>query len=95
MTKIIVDINVANLEIRALRPLVQTAMPTSEVAKIGWWESKEASQERLNKRELGLLKVKALKKAERIVNREGGINILGQYGSIEIDEKDFVNHNHQ
>jgi len=35
------------------------------------------------------LKGQALKKAEKLVNENGGINIPGEYGSLEIDEKDF------
>jgi hypothetical protein len=44
----------------------------------------------LNKREFGYLKGAALKKAERIVDKLAGINISGEYGSIEIDESDFI-----
>ena len=34
--------------------------------------------------------VKALRKPVKIVNKFGAINISGEYGSIDIDEKDFV-----
>lgn len=34
------------------------------------------------------LKGKALRKAEKVVDKYGGINISGVYGSIEIDERD-------
>jgi len=36
------------------------------------------------------LKGKALKKAERLVNKQGSISTSREYGSISIDEKDFV-----
>jgi hypothetical protein len=44
----------------------------------------------LNKRQLGYLKGKALRKAESIVDRYGAINISGVYGSIEIDQNDSI-----
>ncbi|MGA9150212.1 MAG: hypothetical protein WBZ36_06525 [Candidatus Nitrosopolaris sp.] len=45
---------------------------------------------RLNNRIFGNLRGKALKKAQRIVDRFGSISTSGEYGSIEIDSKDFV-----
>ena len=88
MMMIIVDIDVANLQIRAAKPQIQTPMPNDDVGKILFWNSVDL--DRLNKREYGELKGKALRKAERIVNKFGGINISGQYDSIEIDERDFI-----
>jgi hypothetical protein len=63
-------------------------MPNDDVGKMLFWNN--VNLDRLNKREYGELKGKALSKAERIVNKYGGINISGQYGSIEIDERDFI-----
>jgi hypothetical protein len=45
---------------------------------------------RLNNRIFGNLRGKALKKAQRIVDRFGSISTSGEYGSIGIDSKDFV-----
>jgi hypothetical protein len=36
------------------------------------------------------LKGTALAKAAKLLNQNGGINISGEYGSIEIDEKEFI-----
>jgi hypothetical protein len=33
---------------------------------------------------------KAFEKDSRIVNRHSGLDIAGEYGSIEIDDRDFV-----
>ena len=85
---IIVDIDVANLQIRAAKPQLQTIMPNDDVGKMLFWNSVDL--DRLNKRQYGELKGKALRKAERIVNKFVGINISGQYGSISIDEADFI-----
>ena len=87
MTKIVIDIDVANLTIRAFKPEIQTLMPNDDLGKQFFWNNVDL--ERLNKRQFVLLKGAAYRKAERIVERYGGINVSGQYGSIEIDEKDF------
>jgi hypothetical protein len=50
----------------------------------------ESQREIFNESRFGTLNGKALKKAERLVNQNGGINISGQYGSIEINEEDFI-----
>jgi hypothetical protein len=87
--KAIVDIDVYNCQIRAFLPKNQRdACPTDQIGKIIWY--KNVDFDRLNNRVFGFLKIKARKKAEKIVDREGGINISGMYGSIEIDEKDFI-----
>jgi hypothetical protein len=39
---------------------------------------------------VGTLKGAALKKAKRAIGRNGSLNMSGFYGSIEIDESDFV-----
>jgi hypothetical protein len=37
-----------------------------------------------------MLKRSALKEAFRIVRDNGGLDVSGEYGSIEINDKDFV-----
>jgi hypothetical protein len=87
--KIIVDIDVWNCEIRAFKPEDQaTPMPNDDVGKTLFWNI--TPSERFNKRQLGSLKGNALTKARSIVDKYGHINISGVYGSIEIDEEDFV-----
>jgi hypothetical protein len=87
--KIIVDLDVWNCQIRAFKPDDQSNIcPTNAVGKLLWYQT--IDQTRLNKRVMGTLKGKGLKKAEKIVDREGAINISGWYGSIIIDENDFV-----
>lgn len=46
--------------------------------------------ERLNKRVRGTLNGAALRKAKRVIDRNGSLNMSGIYGSIVIDEKDFI-----
>ena len=46
--------------------------------------------DRLNKRQRGTLKGRGWRRARRIVNMFGSIYTSGEYGSIEINEKDFV-----
>jgi len=85
---IIVDVTVANCEIRAARPDIQSPMPNTDSEKIAWWDS--VSLERLNKRTWGHLKGRALQKAKRIVDKNGSISTSGEYGSIEVDEREFI-----
>jgi hypothetical protein len=83
----IVDVTVANCSIRAEKPAQEyqnMPMPTNEVEKIIWFESAGLPSDRLNKRQFGYLKGKALTKAQKIVNENGGINTSGEYGSISI-----------
>jgi len=86
--KIIVDIEVSNGQIKAYKPEIQTFMPNDDVNKNLFWSTVEI--ERLNKRQQGELKGKGLKIAEDIVNQYGSISTSGIYGSIEIDENDFI-----
>jgi len=86
--KIIVDIEVWNRSILAFKPEIQTMMPTQEPQKNLFLNTEES--DRLNKGEIGHLNRNALKEAEKIVNKEGGIEISGWYGSILIDENDFI-----
>lgn len=46
--------------------------------------------ERLDNRVFGKLKRGALKQAFRIVRDNGGLDISGEYGSLEVRDKDFV-----
>jgi bisphosphoglycerate-dependent phosphoglycerate mutase len=61
--------------------------PTGQVEKILWWNC--VSSQRLNERVYGYLTGKALRQARKVVDSNGMINVSGEYGSIEIDEKDF------
>lgn len=45
--------------------------------------------ERLQRRTYGRLKGKALEKALRVVMENGELNIAGEYGSIEINKREF------
>ncbi|MFB5599088.1 MAG: hypothetical protein ACE5SW_02530 [Nitrososphaeraceae archaeon] len=85
---IIIDIDVSNCQIRALKANIQTLMPDDKVGKSLFWNTVEL--ERLHKRQIGGLKGKGLKKVEEIVNRYGSITTNGLYGSIEIVENDFI-----
>jgi hypothetical protein len=46
--------------------------------------------DRLQNRVYGRLKGKALKQAFKVVRDNGGLDIAGEYGSLEIDDKVFV-----
>jgi hypothetical protein len=39
---------------------------------------------------MGTLKCAAPRKAKRVIDRNGALNMSGIYGSIEINERDFV-----
>ena len=85
--KIVIDISVANCHIFALKPEIQIPMPDTDAEKIIWWGTVDL--QRLNKRVAGTLKGNALKKAEKIVDKYGMINMSGEYGSIEVNEDDL------
>jgi len=86
--KIIVDLDVCNCPIRAFKPEIQVPLCNSDVEQMLFW--KGASPGRLNKRVMGTLRGAALKKAKRLINRNGSLNLCGIYGSLEIDESDFI-----
>jgi hypothetical protein len=88
---IVVDVIVANCQIRALRPVFDSknAMPNSGAEKLVWWRNTTDS-DRLNRRVLGCLCGKALKNAQKLVSKNGGINISGEYGSLLVSEEDFI-----
>ena len=86
--KIIVDLDVWNCQIRAFKPELQVPLCNSDVEQMLFW--KGASPDRLNKRVMGMLKGLALKKAKMVIDRNGSLNMSGIYGSIEIDESDFI-----
>jgi hypothetical protein len=46
-------------------------------------------EERLQRRVFGRLKGAALKEVYRIVGDNGGLDISGEYGSLEINDDDF------
>jgi hypothetical protein len=39
---------------------------------------------------MGTLRGAALRKAKMVIDRNGSLNLSGIYGSIEIDESDFI-----
>jgi hypothetical protein len=87
---IVVDVIVANCQIRALRPVFDSknAMPNSGAEKLVWWNTTDS--DRLNRRVLGCLCGKSLKNAQKLVSKNGGINISGEYGSLLVSEEDFI-----
>ena len=46
--------------------------------------------DRLNKRVMGTLKCAAPRKAKRVIDRNGALNMSGIYGSIEINEREIL-----
>ena len=86
--KIIVDLDVWNFQIRAFKPDIQVPLRNSDVEQMLFW--KGAPSDRLNKRVMGTLKGAGLRKAKKVIDRNGSLNMSGIYGSIEIDENDFV-----
>ena len=86
--KIIVDLDVWNCQIRAFKPEIQVPLRNLDVEQMLFW--KDAPSDRLNKRVIGTLKGAGLTKARRVIDRNGSLNMSGIYGSIEIDENDFV-----
>ena len=86
--KVIVDLDVWNCQIRAFKPEIQVPLRNSDVEQILFWKC--APSDRLNKRIMGTLKGAGLRKAKKVINRNGSLNMSGIYGSIEIDEIDFV-----
>ena len=86
--KIIVDLDVWNFQIRAFKPDIQVPLRNSDVEQMLFW--KGAPSDRLNKRVMGTLKGAGLRKAKKVIDRNGSLNMSGIYGSIEIDETDFV-----
>lgn len=65
----------------------QAQLTKSDAEHMLFW--KGAPSERLDKRVRGTLKGAALEKA-RVINRDSSLNLSGIYGSIEIDERNFV-----
>jgi hypothetical protein len=86
--KIIVDLDVWNCQIRIFKPEIQVPLRNSDVEQMLFW--KGAPSDRLNKGVMGTLKGAGLRKAKKVIDRNGSLNMSGIYGSIEIDENDFV-----
>ena len=86
--KIIVDLDVWNCQIRAFKPEIHVPLRNSDVEQMLFW--KGSPSDRLNKRVMGTLKGAGLRKAKKVIDRNGSLNMSGIYGSIEIDETDFV-----
>jgi hypothetical protein len=96
---LLVDIVVRNHEVVAARPTRVTAPPIILVRTEGGhvlpaikWPSNFSNgmSDRLQNRVYGRLKGKALKQAFKVVRDNGGLDIAGEYGSLEINDKDFV-----
>ncbi len=86
--KIIVDLDVWNCQIRAFKPEIQVPLRNSDVEQMLF--CKDAPSDRSNKRVRGTLKGAGLRKAKKVIDRNGSLNMSGIYGPIEIDENDFV-----
>jgi len=98
---LMVDIVVSNGQIKAAKPLRPTAVPIilqytpegTTAARLLWKRyHNDNMNERLADRTYGFFREgsNALAKARRIVNKHGGLDIAGEYGSIDIDDSDFV-----
>ena len=89
---ILVDVIVTNCQIRALRPVFDSTnpMPNSDAEKLVWWRNTTDS-DRLNRRVLGSLRQGFfLKNAQKLVSKNVGINISGEYGTLLVSEEDFI-----
>jgi hypothetical protein len=86
--KIILDLDVWNCQIRAFKSEIQIPLGNSDVEQLLF--GKGSPSERLNKRAMGTIKGAVLRKAKRVIDRNGSLNMSGIYGSIVIDEKDFI-----
>jgi hypothetical protein len=86
----IVDIVVTNLQILGAipSPRIPIPMPNDDVGKVVFFAT--VGSERLNNRTYVRFKGKAARKAARIVDKFGSIGTSGEYGSIDIDEHDFI-----
>ena len=96
-----VDIVVSNCQIMAAKPMKPTAVPIileytpegTTVARLLWKRYNDDNMnERLANRTYGSFREgsNALEKARMSVNKHGGLDTAGEYGSIEIDDSDFV-----
>jgi hypothetical protein len=70
-------VDVWNCQIRAFKPEIQTPLANSDAEHMLFW--KDAPSERFNKRVMGTLKGAALKKAKRVIDRNGSLNMSGIY----------------
>jgi len=95
----LVDIVVYNHEVIAAKPTKEEVPPIILIrAESGCilpaikWNGDESYgwAQRLENRTFGRLKRGALKEVFRIVRDNGGLDVSGEYGSIEINDKDFV-----
>ena len=92
----LVDIVVRNHEVVAAKPIKEAVPPIilvrteggSMLLAVKWTGS--CLEGRLQDRIYGRLKGAALKEAFKIVRDNGGLDIQGEYGSLEISDKDFV-----
>jgi hypothetical protein len=96
--QLLVDIVVSKGEVVAAKPASDMAPPIILVTltdgvvipAIKWLTgSCDSLNIRLQNRIYGHLKGKALEKALRVVMENGELNIAGEYGSIEINKREF------
>jgi hypothetical protein len=94
----LVDVVVKRGEIIGAKPTSEVAAPIIMIELVDGvrcptikWRSGSCDtlRERLQNRTYGRLKGKAMEKAYNVVMGNGELNISGEYGSIEIDDKDF------
>jgi hypothetical protein len=78
--------------IRAAKPDEQhqtNPIPSSSLEKPQWQEKHNKDSDRMTQRKYGQLKGNAYTKAVKFVEKHGALNWIGEYGSIQIDPKDF------
>lgn len=94
----LIDIVVKGGQVLAAKPASDMACPIIMVELVDGvvipavkWNtgSSDTLNNRLAKRKFGRLKGQALDKALEIIRQSGELSISGEYGSIEIDDKDF------
>jgi hypothetical protein len=89
---------VRNHEVVAAKPATDAAPPiilirteSGNVLPVIKWHGYEGYgwKERLENRTFGRLKGAALEQAFKVVRDNGGLDIAGEYGSIEVQDSDF------
>lgn len=94
----LVDILVKGGQILAAKPTSKVAAPIIMIELVDGvrcptikWKSGSCDtlRERLQQRIYGRLKGLAMERALEIIQENGELSISGEYGSIEIDDKDF------
>jgi hypothetical protein len=95
---LLVDIVVRNHEVVAAKPNMKMPVPIilvrtesdNVLPTIKWnGPTTYTLNARLENRIFGKFKGAALKEAQRIVRDNGGLDVGGEYGSIDIEDKEF------